>query len=159
MCVMFDVCQNGSTKGGDGDQMAERYMSLNLTFDHEGFEAEYVFSTMTDDCLWGCSSKFFKECTKGKISFTAYDFSDIFDRGGVMNRCKVIGVAMGYRVVASNPGLDAHPFLRSWIAEQVLVVGNLQQCIGIAVLGSQTIQPLLAFGINFLELRVSCVVR
>jgi len=76
-----------------------------------------------------------------------------------MKRCKAIGVAMGYKVVASNPGLDVHPFLRSWIAEQVLVVGNLQQCIGIAVLGSQIIQPLLAFGINFLEMRVSCVVR
>lgn len=139
--------------------MAERCMSLNLTFDHEGFEAVYVFSTVTDNCHWGCSSKYLKECTKVKMSFTAYDFSDIFDRGGVMKRCKAIGVAMGYKVVASNPGLDPHPFLRSWIAEQVLVVGNLQQCIGIAVLGSQTIQPLLAFGINFLELRVSCVVR
>jgi hypothetical protein len=62
----------------------------------------------------------------------------------VKKRRIAIGVAMGYRVVSSNPGFDVHPFLRSWIAEQeALVIGNLQQCIGIALLGSQTTNPCL----------------
>lgn len=34
---------------------------------------------------------------------------------------------MGYKVVANNPGLNMHPFLRSWIAdEQVLVFGRVR---------------------------------
>lgn len=36
-----------------------------------------------------------------------------FDRGGVLEGCTTIGVAMGYKVVANNSGLGLHPFLRS----------------------------------------------
>jgi hypothetical protein len=62
----------------------------------------------------------------------------------VKKRRIAIGVAMGYRVVSSNPEFDVHPFLRSWIAErEALVVGNRQQCIGIAMLGLQAVNPCL----------------
>jgi hypothetical protein len=99
---------------------------------------------------------FFEECEDFKLLLTLYDCFT-FDHGGVKKRRIAIGVAMGYRVVSSNPGFDVHPFLRSWIAERAaLVVGNRQQCIGIAMLGSQTTQPLLAFGIN---LDVSCKIQ
>jgi hypothetical protein len=40
---MCDMCEVGNTRGGGGEQSAERCMSLILTFKHEGFEAEYVF--------------------------------------------------------------------------------------------------------------------
>lgn len=56
------------------------------------------------------------ECDYIKISPAVYEYI-YFGRGGVKKKRTAIGVAMGYRVVASNPGLDLHPFLRSWIAE------------------------------------------
>lgn len=133
--MMSDVYEIGSTKGGGGEQMAERCMSLILTLNHEGFEAEYVFTTLTDDSLWGCSSKFFEECMDFKMSFMVYVFSIFFDRGGVIKSCKAIGVAMGYKVAASNPGLDVHPFLRSWLAEKSWLLENCNSALGSPCLG------------------------
>jgi len=71
---------------------------------------------LTYNCFCRCSSVYFVECEDIKMSLTACEYI-YFSRGGVKRRSTAIGVAMGYKVVASNPGLDSHPFLRSWIAE------------------------------------------
>jgi hypothetical protein len=99
---------------------------------------------------------FFEECEDFKLLLTLYDCFT-FDHGGVKKRRIAIGVAMGYRVVSSNPGFDVHPFLRSWIAERAaLVVGNRQTVHWDRHAWVTDYQPLLTFGINFLHLGVSC---
>lgn len=52
---------------------------------------------------------------------------------------------MGYKVVANNPGLSLHPFLRSWIAEeQVLVLGEVRTVHWDRHASATKNQPLLA---------------
>jgi hypothetical protein len=102
---------------------------------------------------------FFEECEDVKLLLTLYGYLT-FDHGGVKKRRIAIGVAMGYRVVSSNPEFDVHPFLRSWIAErEALVVGNRQQCIGIAMLGCQLQNSVLVIPhINFGAWWTSCTI-
>jgi hypothetical protein len=42
LCLMFDGCEIGNTRGGGGKQMTKRCMSLIVTFNHKGLEAQYV---------------------------------------------------------------------------------------------------------------------
>jgi hypothetical protein len=42
LCLMFDGCEIGITRGGGGKQMTKRCMSLIVTFNHKGLEAQYV---------------------------------------------------------------------------------------------------------------------
>jgi hypothetical protein len=51
LCLMFDGCEVGSTRGGGGEPMTKRCVSLILTLNHEGLEAQYVSQTLTANCL------------------------------------------------------------------------------------------------------------